>query len=162
MKISEKQLEWLKANDYVQYVKTVQGLKDYPTLVDPHERPGINVEVTANIPKGRVHLELFYPPRDAVTEATRNKIHTIEVGLCDVRATDSIRIRFDFERSGWAIYQQVFWEDPEGGSVDDVDHWHEVSFIANWQQQHTLTDEQYKHWCETQELPPVPEVVKGD
>lgn len=126
--------------------------KDHPTLFRPDHERGINLEIRAHLPESRVDVELWYP-RGGSTQ----KINQIQVGLCDVRAADDIRISYDFDRDGWVVKQQLFWDRPDYGPVDDVDHWYEVAFIPAWGQQRHMTDEQYQHWLETRELPPVPE-----
>ena len=69
--------------------------------------------------------EFLYP--------TQNKIKFIEIGLCDVRATDNIRISFDFERSGWKIEQPYINEIDKGSYVDAATNiWEEVGFFPNW------------------------------
>jgi hypothetical protein len=71
-----------------------------------------------------VTVELAYP--------RTNKIKFIEVGLCDVRATDNIRISFDFERSGWKIEQPYINEIQKSGYIDATIAWKEVGFYPNW------------------------------
>lgn len=75
--------------------------------------------------RGRcAHVELMYPRIDGKTD-------TVEVGLCDVRAADSIRIRYDFERDGWAIMQASTFEWPADDEECDAD-WQEVAFVQAW------------------------------
>ena len=77
---------------------------------------------------GRVlDLELWYPRQEG-------QIDTLEVGLCDVRAADSIRIRYDFDRDGWAIQQASTFQWEYGDEVCDAD-WQEVAFIQAWGRQ---------------------------
>jgi hypothetical protein len=57
--------------------------------------------------------------------------HTIEVELEHVRAADSIRITYDFDRDGWAILQASTFEWEVGDTVMDED-WQEVAFIEAW------------------------------
>lgn len=45
-----------------------------------------------------VNMDFYYP-------RTKDAVDTFEVGMTDVRATDSIRIKYDFPRDGWVIYQ---------------------------------------------------------
>lgn len=45
-----------------------------------------------------VNVELMYP-------RSEGNVKVVEVGLCDVRAADSIRIEYDFDRDGWSIKQ---------------------------------------------------------
>ena len=62
-----------------------------------------------------------------------NQIKFIEVGMCDVRATDNIRISFDFERSGWKIEQPYINEKDMGSYIEaSEDTWEEVGFFPNW------------------------------
>lgn len=54
----------------------------------------------------------------------------VEVGLSDVRAADSVRISYDFDRDGWIVQQatRFSWEmheDPNQG-------WVEVAFVQAW------------------------------
>lgn len=73
-------------------------------------------------------VEMLYP--------RHNEIKHIEVGLCDVRASDGIRITYDFDRDGYVIEQptQMSW------SVDERPDckWKEVAFVESW----ALEDEQ--------------------
>lgn len=68
-------------------------------------------------------VELMYPDRDTP--------HTVEVGLCDVRAADSIRIFYDFQRDGWVIQQAAIFEWTIEDPVCDSD-WQEVAFVQAW------------------------------
>lgn len=69
-------------------------------------------------------LDLWYP-------RVPDRPKFIELGLVDVRAADSIRISYDFERDGWKIEQasKFSWlvDDP----VCDRD-WQEVAFVKAW------------------------------
>ena len=72
---------------------------------------------------GTLEVELWYP-------RTESNPSTVELGLTDVRAADSIRITYDFERDGWSILQASGWyRDQQFGDVMD---WQEVSFIKAW------------------------------
>ena len=56
----------------------------------------------------------------------------IQVGLCHVRAADSILIEYDFERDGYSIKQaQVFSWDADDDKCDPK--WKEAAFIPAWQ-----------------------------
>lgn len=72
-----------------------------------------------------LNVELMYPRNDDV------RVNTIEVGLSDVRAADSIRITYDFERDGWSVRQASTFEWPASDTICDAD-WQEVAFIAAW------------------------------
>lgn len=75
--------------------------------------------------RGRVlAIDLWYPGH-------LDNIDTIEVGLMHVRAADSIRIRYDFERDGYAILQASTFAWEADDKVCDED-WQEVAFIEAW------------------------------
>lgn len=67
-----------------------------------------------------VEVKLGYPEQ-------AGNINTIEVALSDVRAANSIRIRYDFARNGWVISQQPAEQDEDDQSV--LTPWAEVAFI---------------------------------
>lgn len=75
--------------------------------------------------KDTVEVEFLYP--------RSNQIKYIEVGLCDVRASDNIRISFDFDRSGWKIEQSYFNEIYKENYIEASENiWEEVGFFPNW------------------------------
>ncbi len=71
-----------------------------------------------------VDIELMYPRSD-------NHQSHVEVGLCDVRAADSIRIHYDFDRDGWSIEQASTFQWESNDAVCDPD-WQEVAFVQAW------------------------------
>jgi hypothetical protein len=70
-----------------------------------------------------LHVELMHP-------RIKGNVDTVEVNLCDVRAADGIRIRYDFARDGWSILQASRFE-WELGEEPDGD-WQEVAFVQAW------------------------------
>ena len=56
--------------------------------------------------------------------------NAVEVGLMDVRAADSIRVSYDFERDGWLIQQATRFSWETGESPDPG--WVEVAFVQAW------------------------------
>lgn len=46
---------------------------------------------------------------------------TLEIDLMDVRASDGLRIQYDFKRDGWSIQQPI-----------NEDTWKEVYFAQSW------------------------------
>lgn len=75
-------------------------------------------------------VDLWYP------RAEGNARH-IEVGLCDVRAADSIRIHYDFERDGYVVEQPKRTEVlvRSDGKVDTFEErveWIEAAFLKAW------------------------------
>ena len=83
-----------------------------------HEWPDIVIREDRTI-----STELFYPRNE-------DQPNAIEIGLCDVRAADGLRIVYDFERDGWSIMQATksSWH-----LDDDLDQgWTEVYFAQAW------------------------------
>lgn len=84
-----------------------------------------NIEVDVNQEEGIAHIELSYP--------RNNKVDSIQVGLSDVRSTDDLRIKYDFERDGWVIQQPRSYYESIG--EDDYDlkiEWIESAFCPAW------------------------------
>lgn len=67
-------------------------------------------------------------------------IHTVEVNLNDVRAADSVRVTYDFERDGWSILQASTFSWDADDTVCDMD-WQEVAFVKAWGRQKSSEDE---------------------
>lgn len=69
-------------------------------------------------------VDLLYP-------RTAGHLNTVEVGIEDVRAADTIRIAYDYDRDGYAILQaSVFgWSGDDSTQNSD---WQEVAFIQAW------------------------------
>ena len=67
------------------------------------------------------YIELMYPKKET----------TVEIGMCHVRAADSIKINYDFDRDGWSIKQASTFQWAVDDLVCDQD-WQEVAFIAAW------------------------------
>lgn len=72
-----------------------------------------------------IGIDLFYP-------GTADQCHTVQIGLCAVRAADDIRVTYDFERDGWAILQEVGIE--HDGYREATGEWAEVAFVGAWSQ----------------------------
>jgi hypothetical protein len=71
-------------------------------------------------------IEFWYP--------RSNEIKYFNIGLMDVRAADSIRISYDFDRDGYKIEQASTFSWDCDDKVCDPD-WQEVSFIQAWARQ---------------------------
>ena len=60
----------------------------------------------------------------------------VEVDLVHARATDPIRIQFDFGRNGWRVLQASIFEyevhDDDEPLYDLPGEWQEVAFIPAW------------------------------
>lgn len=70
-------------------------------------------------------VDLYYPRNDDT------RISRVEVGLMDVRATDNVRVSYDFDRDGWKIEQAQVFEWNIDDQVCDPE-WSEVAFIRAW------------------------------
>ncbi|AGK86865.1 hypothetical protein FDJ58_gp057 [Bacillus phage SIOphi] len=91
-----------------------------------------NVEIRKVEYEKLVHLEIEHP--------VDNSIDTVEIGLCSVRASDDIRIKYDFDRGGWVIYQPkgYFTEvSRSSGRIVEEYHeeWIESAFCPSWKNQ---------------------------
>lgn len=78
----------------------------------------------------RLHVPLWCP-RTEDPERTFNHPISVEIDLVCVRAADSIRIEYDFERDGYSIKQASKFEWAEDDEVQDPD-WQEVAFVGAW------------------------------
>lgn len=72
-----------------------------------------------------VTVSLWYPRCD-------DNAKIIEIDLVDVRAADSIRIQYDFDRDGYAISQARRTEMPVSTGEEQDQGWTEVAFIKAW------------------------------
>lgn len=78
----------------------------------------LNVEVQGDT----ASVDLWYP---------RNRdIKFVEVGLIDVRAAETLRLSFDYERNGWKIERATIFEWETDDSVQD-EGWTEVAFVPD-------------------------------
>lgn len=83
-----------------------------------------NVEIR-NYEENVLDITINYP--------LNNKINTIEIDMCCVRATDSIRISYDHKRNGWSIKQAKPYAIKSNETVYDIkDEWFEVAYIESW------------------------------
>jgi hypothetical protein len=78
-------------------------------------------------------VDLWYPnvPDDPNVPRTFDHPKVVEVGLMHVRAADSIRIEYDFDRNGYTIKQasRFQWEADDAACDSD---WQEVAFVQAW------------------------------
>lgn len=79
---------------------------------------------------GVLSVDIWYP-RNGNNGRTADQPVAVEVGLIDVRAADSIRIHYDFERDGYVIRQASKFEWAADDEVCDPG-WQEVAFIQAW------------------------------
>ena len=76
---------------------------------------------------GELSVEMWYP---GVRERRTGKTPTVYIGLMDVRASDGIFVRYDFERDGWVIMQEPGKEGDD--CVEDTGPPQEVAFVQSW------------------------------
>lgn len=73
-----------------------------------------------------LHVELEYPNVEG------NK-DTIEINMTSVRADDGLRLKYDFNRNGWAIYKPQATHPYESErSYGYHEEWVEVAYIPSW------------------------------
>lgn len=87
-----------------------------------------NFHVTKN--RDTLDVELTYPPRTD-SENTKNQCRYVLVDQESVRASDGIRLHYDYERDGWVIQQASTFSWDANDTVCDLD-WQEVAFIKSW------------------------------
>ena len=75
------------------------------------------------------HIDLCWP-------RIEGNIKAFIIQLMDVRAADSIRVSYDFERDGWRIDQASIFEWDSSDEVCDPG-WREVAFIKAWGLDHS-------------------------
>ena len=75
-------------------------------------------------------VELVYPPRDGQADQGA-KVRYAYVNQESGRASDGIRIHYDYLRDGFVIEQASTFSWQAGDQVRDMD-WQEVAFIESW------------------------------
>ena len=77
-----------------------------------------------------LQVELIYPPHASRKEGN-GKCKYVCVNQESARATDGVRLWYDYNRDGWVIEQaSTFqWADDD----KELDHdWREVAFVKSW------------------------------
>jgi hypothetical protein len=55
------------------------------------------------------------------------------IDLMDVRASDGLRVEYDFDRDGWSIRQpRSVTRETGPNRAEQVTTWHEVYFAPSW------------------------------
>jgi len=78
-----------------------------------------------------LEVALWYPPMKASDPALpHSNGRAIQIDLVHVRASDGIRVFYDFDRDGWVIQQpkRLCWEADENPDPQ----WTEVAFAQSW------------------------------
>lgn len=73
-----------------------------------------------------MHVNLEYP-------GVNGNKDTIEVNMTHVRADDGLRLKYDFDRNGWAIFKPKVTHPHQGDSYGYHEEWVEVAYIESWQ-----------------------------
>ena len=82
------------------------------------------VKEEARLIGDELHIDLWYPKGE-------NEVKKFVIGLMDVRASDGIRVSYDYERDGWVIEQASTFQWEADDKVCDPD-WQEVAFVQSW------------------------------
>jgi hypothetical protein len=90
-----------------------------------------NIELTVrNDPKTTfAEIDICYPRSGPLVG--------IELGIQCVRAADTIRITYDFDRDGYSILQASNWD-----NADEDKDWQEVAFVQAWARERTPPEEE--------------------
>lgn len=87
-----------------------------------------------------LHVELTYPPYTDADNANGQCRH-VYVNQESVRASDGIRVHYDFERDGFVIEQPEPYEvEREDGVFEGREKWIEVAFCQSWKFDKRETD----------------------
>jgi len=101
----------------------------------PAEDEGDNFDISRR--DDTLLVELCYPPRTdedhrkRFVEGRGWQVTHIEIDQMSVRATDGIRLNYDYKRDGWVIEQASRFAWPLEDQACDRD-WQEVAFIQSW------------------------------
>ena len=95
-----------------------KGEFNIPTPLHYTRLHGTEHDDTISIEDGVYHIDLWYPSYD------KPPATFVEVGLMSVRATDGVRVHYDFDRDGFVVSQPCSRDIPE--------EWAEVGFFKSW------------------------------
>lgn len=90
-----------------------------------------NVHISRH--RDELHVELTYPPHTNA-DNVNGQCRYVYVNQESVRASDGIRMCYDFERDGWSIQQGSVWEwdSEEESTAPNAEDWQEVAFVQSW------------------------------
>lgn len=79
------------------------------------------------------HITVMYPNNPD------SLIKHLVINQCSVRASDGVRLHYDYDRDGFVIEQASKWEWDEKDEVCDPD-WQEVAFVQSWARESDTDD----------------------
>lgn len=103
-------------------------MNEYVKLHESEYGKGANFHITRH--GDQIDIELTYPPYTD-EDNTDLQVRYVYVNQESVRASDGIRMFYDFQRDGWVIQQGSVWEWAAEDTEMDED-WQEVAFIQSW------------------------------
>lgn len=115
--------------------KSVTKIHDSPYGGSPH-----NFHIARH--GDELIVEITYPPRS--DEGNPNdQVRYVQVDQESVRASDGVRLFYDYERDGWVIQQasRFSWATAEDANAPTAEDWQEVAFIESWARQETDEEE---------------------
>lgn len=71
-----------------------------------------------------ISVEMCYP--------RNTKTKYVDVSISDVRASDGIRIEYDFDRDGYVIKQPIFVDVQKENYIEQEIEWEETFFAKSW------------------------------
>jgi hypothetical protein len=95
-----------------------------PYWIPTEDKQSFPIQPEVRTDEDWISVELFYPRLEG-------HVNTVEVGMTDIRAADSIQISYDFERDGWVVKQASTFSWDADDTDNDMD-WQEVAFIQAW------------------------------
>lgn len=84
-----------------------------------------------------LQLDITYPPRTDAEENPSNKVRFVEINQESVRASDGIRVHYDYDRDGFAVEQprdtiKIIKRDGERVlETASIEEWIEVGFFRS-------------------------------
>lgn len=78
----------------------------------------------------QLNVELTYPPKVDGSNP-HNQVRYVFIDQESARASDGIRVYYDYERDGFVIQQASTFEWDADDEVQDED-WQEVAFVESW------------------------------
>jgi hypothetical protein len=87
-----------------------------------------------------LHVELTYPPREGDPPNPAGPCRYVVVDQESVRASDGVRLHYDYQRDGLVIEQASRFAWARTGDCDP--DWQEVAFVQSWARAETPEEEE--------------------